>query len=127
MKILVCGGRKYGYKLENSRWIKDTDVWNKGIDLIKTYNPTTIISGKAKGGDELGEDAAKVLGITIEGYPADWDKHGKAAGHIRNQQMLDEGKPDLVIAFSGGKGTENMISRSKKAGVEVVEVEEYNE
>jgi len=122
MKILVCGGRKYGYKLESSRWVKDMEVWNKGIDLIKSYKPTTIISGKAKGGDELGEHAAKTLSIPVEEYPADWYRHGKAAGHIRNQQMLDEGKPDLVIAFSGGKGTENMLIRSKKAGVEVVEV-----
>ena len=127
MKILVCGGRKYGYKLENSRWVKDTDVWNKGIDLIKTYNPTTIISGRAKGGDEIGEDAAKVMGIPVEKYYAVWRKYGRVAGHIRNHQMLYEGEPDLVIAFSGGKGTENMIARSKKAGIEVVEVEEHNE
>jgi UDP-N-acetylmuramoylalanine-D-glutamate ligase len=59
----------------------------------------------------------------LEVYPADWKLHGKSAGHIRNQQMLDESKPDIVIAFPGGRGTANMIKRAKKAGVEVFQVD----
>ena len=50
-------------------------------------------------------------------YEAQWDKYGKAAGAIRNQQMLDEGKPELVVAFPGGRGTEDMVNRAKKAGL----------
>jgi UDP-N-acetylmuramoylalanine-D-glutamate ligase len=60
--------------------------------------------------------------IPVETYEADWDTHGKAAGPIRNKRMLDEGKPDLVVAFPGGRGTANMISQARKAGVEVIEV-----
>jgi UDP-N-acetylmuramoylalanine-D-glutamate ligase len=55
-------------------------------------------------------------------YPAKWDLHGKSAGPIRNQQMLDTGV-DLVIAFPGGKGTAHMVSIAKKAGVKVVEID----
>ena len=58
--------------------------------------------------------------IPVKEYPADWQKHGRAAGPIRNQQMLDEGKPDLVVAFDGGRGTADMIARAEKAGVRVV-------
>ena len=56
-------------------------------------------------------------------YPADWDKHGKAAGPIRNKQMIDEGKPDLVIAFPGGRGTAGAVRLAKFAGVTVRVVE----
>jgi DNA-binding MurR/RpiR family transcriptional regulator len=55
-------------------------------------------------------------------YPADWEAYGKAAGPIRNQRMLDEGKPDLVIAFSDlptTSGTYDMIKRAKAAGIPV--------
>jgi hypothetical protein len=52
-------------------------------------------------------------------YKAEWDKHGRAAGPIRNQQMLDDGKPDLVLAFAGGRGTDDMCRRAREAGIEV--------
>jgi predicted Rossmann-fold nucleotide-binding protein len=55
-------------------------------------------------------------------FPANWPKHGKGAGFIRNQQMLNEGKPDLMIAFPGGKGTADMIEKAIKAGIKVIEV-----
>ncbi len=48
------------------------------------------------------------------------DKYGKSAGSIRNQQMIDEGKPDLVVAFPGGFGTKDMVRRAKKHNIEVI-------
>ena len=48
----------------------------------------------------------------------DWKKYGKKAGPLRNQQMLEEGKPDLVVAFPGGNGTADMVRRAKKANIE---------
>jgi hypothetical protein len=59
------------------------------------------------------------MGVAV--FPADWETHGRAAGPIRNQAMLDEGKPYLVIAFWDGKskGTLDMISRATRAGVPV--------
>jgi hypothetical protein len=63
--------------------------------------------------------------MTQSVFYADWDKHGRAAGPIRNQQMLDEGKPDLVVAFllPQGSGTLDMIRRTEKAGIEVRVIE----
>jgi hypothetical protein len=61
--------------------------------------------------------------VTRQRFNADWATHGKMAGWLRNQQMLDEGKPDLVVAFSGGRGTADMVRRTKKAGVELIEVQ----
>lgn len=75
------------------------------------------------GADGLADRAARVLGCDIDVYPADWPRYGKAAGPMRNQQMVDEGKPDVVLAFPGGRGTADMVRRAKAAGVRVVEVE----
>lgn len=83
----------------------------------------TIIAGEAKGADFLARVWAKWLQVDYIGFPAEWDTHGKRAGPIRNKQMLTEGKPDLVIAFPGRRGTADMVSQSKKAGVEVIEVD----
>jgi predicted polyphosphate/ATP-dependent NAD kinase len=79
------------------------------------------ISGNARGADQLGEQWAKNHGFPVEVYPADWETHGRAAGVIRNQQMLETGV-DLLIAFPGGRGTADMVRRARKAGVEVIEV-----
>lgn len=87
-------------------------------------NEIILICGMAKGADLIAYDWAVVNWSQVKEFSADWKTHGKAAGHIRNQQMLDEGKPDLVVAFPGGRGTADMVRRSKKAGVEVIEINE---
>ena len=115
IKVLICGGRDFSdYGL-----LADTI-----IGLIGQYDPkeVTIISGHARGADKLGERFARDNECKLEIFPADWNKFGKGAGHIRNQKMIDEGKPDLVVAFPGGRGTADMIKRAKKHGIEVVEV-----
>ncbi len=83
---------------------------------------TEIVSGKANGIDKCGELVAKVFNYELKKFPADWETHGKAAGILRNMKMLKEGKPDMVIAFPGGRGTENMKFIAREAGVEVIEV-----
>lgn len=81
-----------------------------------------IIHGGAAGADKIADEWAMVNWCHIEEYKADWDKYGRSAGPIRNKRMLTEGKPDLVVAFPGGRGTMNMIKLAKEAGVEVLEV-----
>lgn len=82
---------------------------------------TVIIEGEAPGADKTSRLVAEELGLTVEPYPADWDKFHKAAGPIRNQQMLDEGKPDMAVAFhaniGASKGTTDMLRRLGKAGI----------
>lgn len=110
-RILVCGGRDYD---------------NLGLVLSvlseRVTSDTVIIEGGASGADFLAKCVGKYLGVDVETYPANWSKYGKAAGMIRNKQMLDEGKPDLVVAFPGGVGTKGMIRLAKEAGVDVLDM-----
>jgi len=80
-----------------------------------------IIHGDCRGADRLAGQAAEQLGLTVRAYPAQWDSHGRAAGPIRNQQMIDEEHPDLVIAFhddlTKSKGTRDMLQRAKRSGI----------
>ena len=61
------------------------------------------------------------LGFEVECHTAQWAKYGKAAGPMRNQEMLDSGI-DLVVAFPGGRGTADMLDKARLAGV-VIETE----
>lgn len=78
----------------------------------------TIIHGAAPGADTLAGATAQDLDFLVEAFPADWERHGRDAGPIRNRAMLDT-KPDLVIAFKGGRGTENCVRQAKKLGITV--------
>lgn len=110
-RILVCGGRDY----QN---IKEVFTVLDGL----RPSPTMIIQGGAYGADACASEWAYKRNIPERQFSADWKKHGRAAGPIRNQQMLDEGKPDLVVAFPGGTGTADMVRRAKAAGVRIIEV-----
>lgn len=118
MRILVCGSRHYGFKLEERN-----QVYNAIFDAIEEikHGEIEIISGMASGVDTAAVNFAIGHDYKLHKYPADWEKYGKAAGSIRNKQMLVEGKPDLVIAFWDGesRGTKNMIDQATKAGVPI--------
>lgn len=109
MKILVCGGRDYNDE-------------NKVFETLSEYLPFELISGGARGADTFAQNYARVRGLVAHIFYPNWSEFGKAAGFIRNRQMLDEGQPDLVVAFPGGRGTEMMVKIAKEAGVEVIEV-----
>jgi hypothetical protein len=83
--------------------------------------PDVILCGDCRGVDRLAASGARAHGVELVAFPADWLTHGRAAGPIRNQQMLDEGKPDLVVAFpiTGSRGTLDMTRRAERAGVAV--------
>lgn len=109
MKAIVCGGRTF----------LDLDYVYSSLDhCLKWWKLNYIITGGAKGADSLAHLWAKERKLTTHVVQADWDTHGKAAGMIRNKHMLTL-EPDVVIAFPGGPGTENMITLSRKAGVPV--------
>jgi hypothetical protein len=113
MKVLCCGGRNY----------KNGDaLWNTMNMLHETHKFTLLIHGGAAGADVMGGMWAKEKGVPVQVFPAKWKEHGYSAGSIRNQQMLDEGKPDMVVAFPGGRGTADMVRRATSAGVRVVAV-----
>jgi hypothetical protein len=112
MRVLICGSRNY----------KDRNQ----IRTILNQLPSDciIIQGGASGADAIAAHVATCQGKEVITFKADWKTHGKAAGPIRNQQMLDEGKPDLVIAFhediESSRGTKDMVRRSREAGLPVL-------
>jgi len=111
MRVLVCGGRDYSDEFA---------VFGALDALRRRHGRLTIIQGGAPGADALARKWASIQTSThLINEPADWEAHGRAAGPIRNQRMLDEHKPDLVLAFPGGRGTADMVRRAKAAGVKV--------
>jgi len=93
------------------------------IEVGNSLGPiSSIIAGGARGADTMAKHLAHAWNVPFRMFKADWNKHGKAAGPLRNQRMLDEGKPDLVVAFPGGRGTADMVRRARAAGIEVREI-----
>lgn len=106
--MLVCGDRNW------------TDVVTMELFLYWLTPDDTVIHGAAPGADSLARVIARKVGCKEAAYPANWT-YGRRGGPIRNQKMLDEGKPDAVIAFHNdlthSKGTKDMVSRARKAGL----------
>jgi hypothetical protein len=110
MRILFCGDR---------HWTNYKSI----CDVMADLNPDAVIEGEAPGADSLARDAAEYFGIPVLPFHADWGQYGRAAGPIRNKQMLDEGKPDMVVAFhndiQNSKGTLNMVKQARKQNIKV--------
>ena len=81
--------------------------------------PDVIIHGDAAGADRVAGQVAAKWGIKVWKFPANWARYGKSAGPRRNYQMIQEGRPTLVLAFPGGAGTANMIKQASKAGLTI--------
>ena len=111
---LICGGRDF----------TDQQMFDGAMgQLIELRGcPSRIVEGGSKGADKMGFYWATRMAIPVTEIYADWETHGKAAGPIRNQKMLDEQKPTVLVAFPGGSGTADMVARSRKAGIDVIEI-----
>lgn len=113
MKVIIAGGRKFdNYALLCSK-----------LDLLfANKKPDEIVSGRANGADLLGERYAKSRAIKVKSFPVtpdDWNKHGKKAGFLRNQDMAKYGTH--LVAFWDGesRGTASMIELAKAYGLDV--------
>ena len=118
-RVIIAGSRKFNDYLKLVTCLDDI-----GIHLINTIDPIEIVSGHAAGADMLGERFAKVYGYPLKVFPAEWEKYGKAAGPIRNEEMAKyASKADrgILVAFPMGEssGTRNMIELAKRYGLEV--------
>lgn len=107
--VVVCGGRGYS-------------DWRTEYRQLDALHPTRIAHGGASGADQIADDYAYYRHIPCKAYLANWNKHGRAAGPIRNQEMLEAEQPHIVLALPGGKGTTDCISRARRMGIKVVEV-----
>ena len=113
-KVLVCGGRDFA----------NAHALFYYLDYLNATRPITcIVHGGAKGADTLAGQWAQSRNVSVEVYPAEWKKYGKAAGPMRNKRMLEEAKPNYVVAFPGGPGTKNMVRLAREAGVLLWEVD----
>ena len=118
MRILVTGSRHW-----TDRWVIEDSLFK----LTKEYPLNhVLIHGGARGADTIAHELIRKwvengYSWRIETHPANWNKYGRAAGPIRNAQMLTEGKPDICLAFPlpGSRGTGDMIRKANEAGVEV--------
>lgn len=106
--VLVCGDREW------------TDITPISRELLRV-RPDLIVHGGARGVDTLAGTAARIMEVPVVVYPAQWELFGKRAGPLRNQKMLDEAMPTLVLAFhkniNASKGTKDMVRRAEKAGI----------
>ena len=109
MKLLICGDRE---------WNREAPIRK----VLEQYDPKTteVIHGDARGADRMAGRIADEMGFKVTDFPAKWTEFGRAAGFIRNRQMLKEG-PDRVIAFheniAESKGTKDMLKISEEVGV----------
>ena len=107
MKTIIAGCRD----------IDDWGIVQKAIE-DSGFGPgtTEVVSGGAQGVDASGEGIAELHGIPVKRFPADWKKHGKSAGPIRNREMAKYA--DRLIAVWDGKsrGTKNMIDEMQALG-----------
>lgn len=111
IRLLVCGGRGF----------RDHDfVFGVLSRVMIERGPIEIVmTGGAPGVDGIAGAWARENRIELDVYHADWSL-GKKAGPLRNQRMIDEGNPNLVVAFRGSRGTEDMMRRAYHAGIEVI-------
>ena len=108
MKVIIAGGREI-----NDYELVLKAVLNAGFDI------TAVVSGAARGVDTLGERFAEEAGLQLFKFPADWDKHGRAAGPIRNQVMGDFADALIAIWDGQSRGTKHMIDYATKKGLKV--------
>ena len=108
MKVIIAGGRTFNnYQL----------LCQICDDYLTDYSNIEIVSGCANGADKLGEKYALEKGYLLEQFPANWNKFGKSAGFIRNEEMAKYS--DILIAFWDGesKGTKHMINLANRYGL----------
>jgi hypothetical protein len=111
MQLIVSGSRNA--TLDHKRLI-----WRE-LDLIHEQEPIELlIEGGARGVDRYAMEWARERRVPSVRIDAEWEKHGRAAGHIRNQAMLDAYPEALILAFplDHSPGTYGMIKKAEKLG-----------
>ena len=131
MKLIIAGSRTfndYEYLREMAigvinDYIDETEAFSgkrigeDGEGPIDKF--ITIISGTARGADQLGEKFAIEEGLGLEQYPAKWDIYGKSAGFRRNEQMAKIGTHLLAFWDGKSRGTKHMIDLAQYHGLKI--------
>jgi hypothetical protein len=116
-RVLACGSRDYTDRAFLKTILTEAIRECDHLEFM-------IIQGEAPGADSMARDWARDHAVKTEAYPADWSRYGKAAGPIRNKQMITEGKPTRVIAFTNkvlgeSRGTRNMVDQAVTSHIPV--------
>lgn len=108
-RVVVTGGRGFG-------------DYNRIRQTLVALDIAALAQGGAEGADSLARMWGELRRIPVSTYLANWATEGTRAGPLRNRRMLDDFKPDLVVAFRGGKGTADCVKAARERGIEVLEV-----
>lgn len=127
LRVIIAGSRNF----DNFSELKDTcdSILKNTTDKCDNFDKIRIVSGTARGADQLGEQYAKVAGYEVSKFPADWDNLGKRAGFVRNVEMakfaIENNSMGVLIAFWDGKskGTKHMIEQAAKYDLKVYVVQ----
>lgn len=110
LRVIVCGGRNYD----------DYAKVREALGFLHAFRPIRhVYHGGASGADQFAGWWARENGVHVTAIPAEWDKHGRAAGPRRNAEILMIANPDVVVAFPGGRGTADMVTRAIEHGADV--------
>lgn len=108
-RIIIAGSRTFtDYELLAAKM----NALTKYLD----FTEVEVISGEAKGADELGERWGLDNNVPVKRFPAQWDKLGRGAGHIRNTQMLEHCTHVVVFWDGHSRGSADMIRKTRAAG-----------
>lgn len=129
IRVIVTGGRFYGEEFDRERqyrqlWLRERDHVNETLnELLRLYGEDLlIVQGGAKGADRAARDwALRLDGPRPITFAADWRGLGRAAGPIRNGEMVAAGA-DLVVAFPGNSGTADCVRQAREARLYVLDL-----
>ena len=115
VRVLVTGSRNW----EDRQMIEEVlgEIRSR-YGIIR--EDVVIVHGGARGADRMAGWIAGQLGMKVEVHPADWERHGKRAGFVRNEEMVNS-QPDLVVCFmrDASAGTRMTLRLAMKAGIPV--------
>ena len=121
LRVLVTGSRAWS----DEKAIREGLEFAAIIAQANCMDGLTVIHGGCSGADTIADKIARESGFEVEVHPADWKRHGKAAGPIRNAQMVQSGV-DLCLAFPKGasRGTRGCMSLVESASITMLVTEE---
>jgi len=116
-RVVICGGRHYIFSQDDIRRLEDVLMY-----IVLQGLSMEVVTGGAKGADACAVAWARSSSLKVTTFAADWSKHGRAAGPIRNRQMAKYvSSGGICVAFPGGRGTANMVKEAEAVGMEIVD------
>lgn len=105
MRLIIAGSRHYPPR-EADALVTEA--------MRRLPAPSAVLSGTATGIDSAGERWALANGVPVERYPADWEKHGRAAGPLRNRVMAEAADALLLIWDGRSRGSASMLTEARQ-------------